>query len=174
MASQHYSKSVSTNAAKILTEIWSHTNVTSQNNILTTVLGIESGSIPTDENQKKLKFMSGANSITYNHLMSMIDTSITGWQAKMAFICETAKAQSNANKLDELTRLTLLSLECRPLTIQPPIYDSKVHHNYKNYIRTVWHFWHDGQGLSQTQSIKHLPLSFANNELMRDHIYTLV
>ena len=54
------------------------------------------------------------------------------------------------------------------------IYTAKTHHNFRNYMRTVWNFWYTGQGLSDTQSIKHLPLAFANNALMRDHIYDLI
>ena len=47
------------------------------------------------------------NSITFNDIMTLIDTSKTGWQAKMASVVEIAKAQSNSSKIDELTKLTL-------------------------------------------------------------------
>ena len=134
MSAQQCGKTISTNAAKLLTEIWPYSSDTSQKSFFTSVLSLPEGDIPSDDNQRKLKVMSAANTVTFNDLMTIIDTSKIGWQSKMAFICDTAKAQSNANKLDELTKLTLLSLECRPITIQPPVYSAKVKiKKFKNF-----------------------------------------
>ena len=148
------------NAAKVLTEIWSHTTETTWSNFQQKVLKLSGGDVLTDGNQVKVKIMQAQNVVTFNDVMTLVDTSAEGWQAKIAFIVENAKAGSNAAKLDELRELTLRSLECRPITKDPVVYSTKIHHNFRNYIRTEWTYWYTSQGFTAALSCKHLHLAF--------------
>ena len=171
MAAAQCKKACGLDMARVIVEIWPYTSQTTKETFCTNILRVEG--LLTPDATLQTEIQANAHILTFNQMLTLIDTSIANWQISIANVTDLARASSNAERLNRLTELTLKSIESRPVTCPPPIFQVATHFNYANFIRTSFTYWADSQGLTKKTASKHLPMTFSNL-ILRDQIHEMV
>ena len=110
MASGACGKPCGPEMAKVIAAIWPYSSATTRSTFAVQVLKITGGAVP-DEEQLKAQILHSRNAITYNEMMTLIDTTVNNYQIGMVSLVDIAKQTTNSAKLDVLCELTLKALE---------------------------------------------------------------
>ena len=165
-------KPVGSHMAGLITDIWPASNMLSKMKFQTDILKVN-GELLSDRNLQTI-MLENQNSISFAQTLTLLNPTGLLYAQKCATVCALSERVSNAAKLDRVAELTLRSIEHRPISQNPPLYNQEKHLSLNNFMETEWEIWMLEQGLRAASSRKYLPLIFSDKKSIRDHVQKIV